>query len=318
MATFEELARHAQGVTAVYPPLPLVVQWASRRVHELVGKRRTAIFRRRLELSIPAAVTAGAVTISRGSRTLTGDATAQAAWAALPATFPDGWLVRPKAAWYKVAGKTATALTLLSDYAEDDVAATSYSLVEQYHKTPGVVQYDEFSFVLARIGLPLGFLSMSEMDAYFPQRWGLFMGGLALPGYVAEAEPAIDYTKQVELYPYPSQSELITFSGWVEPPPFVYQDLLPFALDLYHILPGLEADLYTWHAMQETTPEAARQQDMNEAARCLTRWEASKEQALIHIQGNRIQSFVLMKPGSKAQRPMHGIRTAYDEVWSRQ
>ncbi len=67
MPTFEELARRAQGLTNLIPPMPLAVQWASDRVHELLGKRRVAIYKRNLELSLLAPVTTGTVTITRGS-----------------------------------------------------------------------------------------------------------------------------------------------------------------------------------------------------------------------------------------------------------
>lgn len=315
MPTFEALVRHAQGVCSLYPPMLLCVQWASRRVHELVGRRRTAIFRRNLELVIPGAVRTGTVTVSRGASLVVGDATAQAAWAALPASFPQGWHIRPKSAWYRVAGRDGANLTLESEFAEDDAASVSYSLLRMYHPTPTVVQYDESSFVLARIGLPLSFLSESELTMYFPQRWGLFMGGVTIPAYVAEVEPAPDGWKQVEVYPYPSQSELLRYSAWVEPPVYSYQDNLPFSLDLHHILPGLKIDMYTWRAGQEGVPATELQIILNEAAREMTRWEAMKEQALVYVQGSRTQGFVLAR--GRTVRPLHGIRTAYDEIWSR-
>src|SRR5712691_5885745 len=128
MPTFEELARRAQGLTNLMPPMPLAVQWASDRVHELLGKRRVAIYKRNLELSLPGPLTAGTVTISRGQRFVVGDATAQAAWALLDASFPEGWFIRPRAAWYRVVGKTAQGIELDSSYAEANAAGVSYTL----------------------------------------------------------------------------------------------------------------------------------------------------------------------------------------------
>src|SRR5262245_62004003 len=188
MPTFEDCARRAQGLTSFPIPMPLAVQWCSDRVHELLGKRRVAILKRNLELSIPqpigsgtAAPPPGLITALRGSRTISGNASAQAAWATLPPHFPAGWFIRPASAWYRIAGKSATTITLESPFAENDRVDTGYNLVERYHRLPeSVYQLDEVSFVLARIGLPLSFLTESELTMNYPHRWGLFTGGMSI------------------------------------------------------------------------------------------------------------------------------------------
>jgi len=89
--------------------MPLAVQWTNDRVHELLGKRRVAILKRNLELSIPgpigqgtASPPPGLVSATRGSTVVSGDSTAHSAWDTLPITFPQGWFIRPKSAWYRV------------------------------------------------------------------------------------------------------------------------------------------------------------------------------------------------------------------------
>lgn len=316
MPTFEELARRAQGLTQLTPPMPLAVQWASDRVHELLGKRRVAIYKRNLELSIPGPLTSGTVTIARGQRAVVGNAAAQTAWASLDASFPDGWFMRPRAAWYRIAGRTGTSITLESAYAEADVAAVTYTLAKHYHTLPASVsQLDEASFVLPRLGQPLEFLSETLLTLRYPNRWGISFGGMSLPHAIAEVEPAASGARQVELYPFSNQSELVTYAAYVDPPPFTYDASLPLGLDMHHLLPGLMADFYAWGAegVQEAQVKGLM---LNEKARCLTRFASAKEQALQHLESNRIMGFVLMTQRRRGWSS-GGITTAYDEVWSR-
>lgn len=325
MPTFEELARRAQGLTSLPIPMPLAVQWASDRVHELLGKRRVAILKRNLELSIPAPIgqgvaspAPGLVTITRGARIVTGDTAARAAWATLPASFPQGWFMRPKSAWYRIAGRSGQDIALESAFAENDVSAASYNLVQRYHQLPeNVYQLDEGSFVLARIGLPLSFLQETELTLNYPHRWGLFTGGISIPRMVCEVEPGPGDVRQLEVYPYPNQSEMLTYTAYTLRDDFTYADPLPLGLEVQHILPGLLADFYSWAAAQPDLPADQKQLALNEKARTLTRWENAKEAGLQRLETNRSRGFIVLGPQSRTQRPTRGIRSAYDEIWSR-
>lgn len=325
MPTFEELARRAQGMTNLLVPMPLAVQWASDRVHELMGKRRVAILKRNLELSIPGPIgqgtsvpVPGTVTAIRGGRTVTGDATALAAWDTLPASFPGGWFIRIASAWYRVEGRTATAITLESPFAENDVADSKYNLVQRYHLLrDDVYQLDEGSFLLPRLGMQLNFMQETELNFMYPNRWGLFMGGMSTPHTVAEVEPGPGDVRQVEIYPYPTQSEMLTYAAYVLRPDFAYSDPLPLGLEVQHIIPGLLADFYGWEAGQDEIPADQRGIALNEKARNLTRWENAKEAALQRMSLTSMRGFVLVGPASRVFRPTRGIRTAYDHVWSR-
>lgn len=316
MPTFEELARRAQGLTQLIPPMPLAVQWASDRVHELLGKRRVATYKRNLELSIPGPVTTGTVTITRGAFAVVGNAAAQTAWAALDASFPIGWFMRPRAAWYRIASRTSTSIILESAYAEANVSAVSYTLAKHYHALPeSVYQLDEASFVVSRVGQPLEFLSETTMTLRYPNRWGIYFGGMSLPHSICEVEPAASGARQVEIYPYPNQSEMVTYAAYIDPPPFTYASQLPLGLDTHHMLPGLMADFYAWAAQDEQDFQK-RAIMLNEKARCLTRFESAKEQALQHLESSRTTAFILLNPKGRGWSP-GGIRDAYSEIWSR-
>lgn len=325
MPTFEDLARRAQGLTSLPIPMPLAVQWASDRVHELLGKRRVSILKRNLELSIPGPIgqgittpVPGLVTATRGSTNVTGDAAAQTAWATLAGQFPQGWFIRPRNAWYRVAGKTATTIILESPFAEQSVTGVGYNLVQRYHQLPGnVYQLDEGSFVLARLGMPLSFMAETAFVQNYPHRWGLSLGSLSLPNIVCEVEPGPGDVRQLEIYPYPPQSEMITYAAYVLRPDWTYADQLPLGLEVQHILPGLLGDFYAWAASQTGLPAEQKQLFLNEKARSLTRWENAKEAGLQRMESNRMKGFLVLGPASMARHGGGGIRTAADHVWSR-
>src|SRR5437773_10811603 len=325
MPTFEELARRAQGLTSFPVPMLLAVQWASDRVHELLGKRRVAILKRNMELSVPQPIGQGTpipppglVTATRGSDKVLGDDIAQAAWTALPDSFPQGWFIRPKSAWYRIADRTPTTIYLESPFAENSVTLASYNLVQRYHQLPkNVYQLDEGSFVLARIGLPLTFLNENELTLNYPHRWSIFTGGMSIPRTVCEVEPGPGDVRQLEVYPYPNQSEMLTYAAYILRDDFGYSDQLPLGLEVQHILPGLLADFYSWAAAQADLPADQKGLALNEKARSLTRWENAKEAALLRLESNRMRGILLLGPASRTQRPTRGIRTAYDEIWSR-
>lgn len=319
MATFEELARRAQGHTQqASAPMPLIVQWASDRVQEVLGVRQVVTLKHNLELSIPGPVTSGTVTAVRGSRALTGDSTAQAAWASLPADFPQGWFIRCASTWYRIAARTQTVIELESLFAEADRAGVSYQIVKRYHELPDTVyQVDTNSFVLGRIGQPLTFYAEDVLNGLYPNRWGLYLGGLSTPHSLAEVEPAASGARQLEVYPYPSQSEMLTYNAYMEPEPYTMLTRLPLGLQVHHLLYGVIADIYEWAANASGIKEQDRQLLLNEKNRNLTRWEAAKAQAILHLSTHRHQGFVLLTPRSRATRLDRGIRTAWDEVWSR-
>ena len=209
-------------------------------------------------------------------------------------------------------------MELESPFAENSVSGASYNLVQRYHQLPDTIyQVDEGTFVLARIGLPLSFLSESELTQNYPHRWGIFTGGMSIPRFVAEVEPGPGDVRQLEVYPYPNQSEMITYAAYTLRPDFTSADQLPLGLEVQHLLPGLLADFYGWGATQAELPSDQKALALNEKARNLTRWENAKEAALQRLESNRMKGIILLGPQSRVQRPTRGIRTAYDEIWSR-
>lgn len=319
MLTYEVLCNHALGLAQCDAPLPLVVQWASRRTHEFAGKHRLQSYKRGKELYLPAAVTAGTVTATRDSSIVLGNGAAQAAWALLGEPFPQGWFVRVASAWYRVAGKTATTLELESRFAENSHISSSYTLVKRYHSlAQDVLWFDDQSFILSRLGSSLESLSEEDLNRLYPQRWGIYSGGLSIPQLVCEVEPAADGSRQLEVYPYPSQSELISYLGWITPPNYTFADPLPPFIDMDTLVPGVLSDIYKWKANAQETKFDERQLYQNISARENTVWEAMKDQGVSKATGSKVTSVVVVRPGlNNRGRFARGITSAYDQVWSR-
>jgi hypothetical protein len=302
--------------------MPLLVQWANDRTHELLGARRVTILKRNLELSLPASMSQGTttpppgtITAVRASTTITGDATAQAAWLTLPAHFPQGWFFRAKTAWYRIASHTPTTITLASPFAEDSIAATAYSLVQRHHQLPeNLYQIEEDSFILSRTGTSLTFINPTTIIQMTAGSWPIAFG---LPSYITEAESGPGDSKQLLIFPFSLKNEMLTYDAYMLKDDFSYQDQLPPGLEVHHLLPGLLADCLQWQSSADDLEPTTRQLLMNEKARQLTRWEGAKDAALMHLSTHQMRQITLPRPASSSTQHPRGMHTAYDYVWSR-
>src|SRR3990172_5468700 len=75
-----------------------VLRWVGERYSQLANRRLKQL-RQIGEVVIPAAVSAGTITIARGDERIVGDATAKAAWSSALA----GRFFRTRGAWYEIA-----------------------------------------------------------------------------------------------------------------------------------------------------------------------------------------------------------------------
>src|SRR5574342_657523 len=98
MATVEQVAREVLAAIDTQAGHLLAVQWVAERYRRLASRTRFRHLRRLGEVILPAAITAGTITTTQGSTTVTGDATAQAAWSN---ALVDRML-RASVAWYRI------------------------------------------------------------------------------------------------------------------------------------------------------------------------------------------------------------------------
>lgn len=315
MATVSDVARAVCATVDVSGGYLLAGKWVTDRYRELCSRSRFRHLRRIGELLLPADVAAGTITITRGSRTVTGDATAAAAWK--PSHV--GWSIRPRISWYEVESISGTTLVLRTAFAEDSVTASAYRLVQRYAFLDPSVRWLG-DFVHMRRRGPVTRTSLAELDILAPSRPRVTGG----PELYAEVGEAVDANgqraKQLELYPYCDQDELIHYVYYAEPPALTLEDLIPVSIDEHTLREGALID-----AMRSKMVEADKAGQVERAAFWRNEYRAQKtswEQYILNAiktdRGTDDVTFILQRAGYTA--PSQDIVTARDQVianWNR-
>jgi hypothetical protein len=312
MTTVEEVARSVVAALHTDAGYLLASRWVSERYRQLCSRSRFRHLRRVGVLAVPANVTAGTVTVARGSRVVTGDATARAAWSnALVGRF-----VRASVTWYEVDEITASGdLHLVVEYAESDVTAGTYVVVARRLSLDPSVRWLGDAMVQPRRRWVLGHTSLTEMDTAFPAR-DLVDGG---PRLWAEVGVAADQSKVIEVYPYTATSEVVQYTYWPTPPDLGLRDPLPTVIDGYALKEGALIDLLRFEMAR------AAQRGDHETAALLrndyraqsTVWERVILEAIRADRGTDDVTFLLNATGMTQGVGPGDITTAYDQVLSR-
>jgi hypothetical protein len=245
MATVDDAAREALAAVDTDAGFLRAVDWASDRYRELTNRSRYRALRKVGEIVVPAKITTGTITTTRGSNIVTGDATAQAEWVQHD-------LVRrhfrasPGRAWYEIEGMVVsgatTTLRLKSPFSENAVSGGAYEIVQRWTR----VDDDARSlgkFVWMRFGRELEKTTLTELDVLFPDRLLVTAGG---PFFVAEIGVDDDGVRLVEIYPYASTSEIFHYVYWPHSPRLRPGDSLPEGIDPYVLREGVVMDIYRW------------------------------------------------------------------------
>ena len=301
----EDIARYVLSLMASPAPLPLVAGWVNFRLAELAGLKRLHTYRRVRELSTPAPYSTGTVTATRGSPNVTG---VGSVWIAGHA----GWYFRSATTWYRVANASSITLTLESDYAEEDVAGASYTLVQRYHPLPLDTQtFDSNQWVFGRTGDRLTYISQTELTLMDGSRY-YTQGGL--PGWLTETEPHVSGARQVEIFPYSPTSELFYYLCWIRPPALPITGQLPPFVNPTALCEGVKVDALFYDASHEREV-ATKQVLLNEHRRQITYWDGKRHEALLMEQGTSDSQFMVQTLARRRGRVSHDIITAYDQVW---
>jgi hypothetical protein len=226
------------------PPSLAHSAWVNNRFQEWATEKRLKPFRKLFELTLPALIKAGTITITKGSKEVTGDATAMAAWSnALVGRF-----IQLKTNWYEIVGVTPTPSLLLgSAYVSDDITAGAYSVVERRTKLDPSVRWPG-AFVNILNGITLDKCSMDVLDSHAPLR-GNLAGG---PVVVAELGYNEEDILELEFYPPDTKDTLIRYTGYVQPPVLGEDDEVPRYLDPYILIEAVKIDV-----MRKKATEAA-------------------------------------------------------------
>lgn len=306
--TIESVARQLIASVDSDAGYLLGAQWIIKRYEQLAIKAKLRHLRQVGQVSTPAAITTGAITVSRGSNLVTGDATAIAAWT----TSLVGWHIRGRVTWHEIiAHNIATgALALLGDFEEESVSAGSYTLIQRWIPLAPDVGYLGDTFINPRRRMPLNLVDYGELDRAAPSRSAV--SGTAT--HVAEAPQLPDGRKRVEFYPYSSTSESYAYVYWRSVGQLTYSDVLPPSVPSYILIEGALIDLFRYkmsQAMNANNGESAAFW-RNEMRTQETKWNDHLVEAIGADRGEDDTSFILKHLGA-ALGPTD-ITTARDHI----
>lgn len=239
MATVGEIGRDLLASIGTDAGLPLAAKWISNRYVQLVSRARFRHLRQIGELTMPAIVNDGTVTITQASTTVTGDT--DTTWATSPATGDhEYWYLLVGNVWYKVASVTDDdTLVLDTAFAGDSVEEVTYRLVKRYHPLDAAARWLG-DFVHDRLRLPLAKRSIEELNIIAP---GRPITG-AYPRIVAQNGVDSNGYVRVEIYPPPSDPEIIRYAFWDLPTALTISSTIPAQIDGYMLKEGALIDAY--------------------------------------------------------------------------
>lgn len=293
--------------------MPACAKWLDNRYKELVARVRFRNLRSVGELSLPAIVTTGTITVTRGSTSVAGASTTFET--EISAGTQEHYYFRTRSAWYKISSITNdTALVLASAFAESSVSAGSYEIVKRTHALASDARWLG-EFVHPRIRRKIDTYSRDEFDIAFPGRtisgrWpeAVCQDGVDSNGYI-----------KVELYPPPTNTELIRYVYWTLPTALTLASTIPAQIDDYVLKEGTMIDVYRaakiMHIEKGNVEAAAVY--ANEEAKQRTIWERKILDAIRTQRGTDDITFILESFGGR--RSASDIKTAREHIlagWS--
>ena len=241
MATVDELARDVIASIATDANAIAAARWIDNRYKEMVARVKFRHLRQVGELYIPGVFDTGTLSVTRGSTAITGDST-QFDTDVTVAGGVEYCVIRPSSAWYKITSVgSETAITLTSNFAEDDISDGSYKLVKRYHPLDSNARWVG-DFYFTRLRRTLADISLNELDILFP---GRTLAG-HIPSHVAQVGVDSNNYLMYEIYPPPVNSELINYIYWNLPTALTISSTIPPVIDSYMLKEGVLIDLYRY------------------------------------------------------------------------
>lgn len=291
----------------------LASTWVAQRYIEMVTKVRYRQLRKIGEVVVPATILAGTVTVVEGSDIVTPDATALAAWSAIPNDGLVGRYLRfQDAEWYQVMQFVGGVVTLASPYAVAGAAGIGYNLAARYITLADDARWLG-DFMHMRLWKPLEIVPLETLDYIAPGR----PYAQGVPSVMSEIGLSADGRRVVEIYPYPSQSEIINYVYWALPLTLTFESEIPRMIPAYTLKEGALINAMRYKMSQALTlgkvDEAAVWR--NEFRAQETKWynkilpDAARADRGVDDVTMIVQGF-----GSRYGRPW--IRTAHDQVYN--
>lgn len=312
MTTVEDVARATLAAIDSDASFRLACQWVAERFRQVASRARLRSLRKYGSLNIPAPFLSGAVSVTRGSFSVTGDATASSSWTEGVV----GCHLRVSTAWYEIVSWNGTdTLTLDGPYAEDDATGAGYRIVKRYHDMPIDARHLG-TFVWDRQWTGLERISQAELDHVAPARQNVGTG----PHFVCEASPHMNLSpRRVELYPYSDTSELVHFTYWMEPPLLEPQSLIPGDIPLHVLREGALIDLYRYEAARQANAGNVEAAGFwrNESRAQTTQWETRTINDAIRADNDMDDVRFVAYSIGRTILADGDIMTARQQVWTR-
>ena len=300
----------------------LVAGWISERYRELSNKVRFRHLLKHAELTLPALIDDGTVTLTVGSNVVVGTATARTAWLADPeATSGRFFRVDGQRTWYRVNGLTGVGDLILDtpwqvghQGTASPLTGAGYTLVERFHRLESDVRWIGI-FTHQRLHEPLEEIDNQEFDQTMAGRILI----ADLPRYWCERGNDADGTKLVEVYPFTRFSQILTYVYFGIAPVLTLDSNLPNEIDSYILKTGALVDIHRWEfakALRDNKPEVAATW-RNEMNTLSTRWDEKIRDAVKADRAGRAGPAFQLHTGGFPQGGDHRIRNAYDYVWQK-
>lgn len=344
--TLREIARQAVSQLGLNTGYELGTQFAGQRYAQLCAMARFRHLRKYGQLYLPAPINAGLASLTFDSTVITLNTAALASCQSNKfLQWPDGFAglffrAQIGITWYRISqagvalaanpwGLTAGTgyLILETPFAYDNsYLATQPSTVATNLGFYIVPRYQNLNPDARQLGMfmadyifkPLRWLSEDQLNLIEPSRFLVS----AYPQYVAELNSnfSIDgMPKQVEIYPYPTQSTTIHYTYWKNPEILNYQAYLPPTIDPDVIRTGAMADLASNRmgaAMRMgKLEEAAMWRNIANQER--TMFDSKVGRAIRNDRGADDLKFILDRGHWRGPADFDPIKTAYDNFLAR-
>ncbi|MFA5234437.1 MAG: hypothetical protein WC390_08575 [Sulfurimonas sp.] len=310
--TVEQVARKVVADIADETAFVLAADWVNERYREYIRRCKPRHLMQVGELNLPAYVTGGAATITRGSNTITGDATAQALWNHDLA----GWYIRLRTVWYEIAYFNAfdSSIILKSNFGELDVSAGTYYIIKKFHSLPTDVK-SIGTLLYPRRMITLENIHRDALDSLAPQR--TMIGGM-LQFWAEQGVDSETGARRIEIYPPAKEYEMLIYTYWQDPPYLDLETSIPLFVDPYVLKEGALVNAFRYKAAKAADAGHAdiAQFYANWHERQETKWTAKMRSMAIAERMTDDQSIILKWNQSRTALGKGDITNARQEILS--
>ena len=287
-------------------------KWMNNRYQELVSKVRFRDLRKVGELSLPAVVDNGTMSISQGFNDVIGSSTTFQTSIGSGSQPHYYFKVGAGSTWYQLnVVSSETGLSLVSNLAEDSVVGGSYKIVKRTHSLASDVRWLG-SVVFPRIRRDLKRYSRDEFDISFP---GRIIDSRYPEAFCEDGVDSSGYI-QLEIYPPPKEAELLRYVYWSLPTDLTLSSTIPQKVDDYILKEGTLVDIYRKAkvAQIEKGNIDAASVYANEEAKQRTIWNRLIKDAIRTQRGVDDVTFIIESFGGRKRTG--DISTAREHVYS--